>query len=38
MKTTERRKKDSGLNRTGVWIIYCIGFAIVALQLRSMIG
>ncbi len=37
MKTNEN-KGQLNMNRAGLWFIYCIGLAIVALQLRSIVG
>ncbi len=38
MNTTKRKDNPTAAERLGVWVIYCIGFAIAALQLRSIIG
>lgn len=37
MKTTGNKRKFNA-DRAGLWFIYCIGLAIIALQLRSIIG
>lgn len=37
MKTNENKSRLNA-NRAGLWFIYCIGLAIMALQLRSIVG
>lgn len=38
MKLTERLKKRFLTDAPGLWVIYSLGFAIMALQLRTLLG
>lgn len=38
MKLTDRLKKRFLTDNPGLWVVYTLGFAIMALQLRSLLG